>query len=370
MPDPPHFHICPQQYCLTSWSHHDINCTWGREHICDRCSYESDAFNPTVTGDEWRLMYYLDVLTRYELENFLSAQEPDFLAKWIAEDDEQAEIARYQDMETELDRMRLLLEDEREYDDASLKAHAEMLQKEIGTNTVDEPQRDFLERELEICHKELARRQMYRIEERMANKSQAEAGGSRVEFGVQSAEFSKELRYLSPARAQGRKARADFVDLNARDGEVEIVAPGVSFPVSAEVTRPGYARAPYLVFEWFSKAVKTLRQPSVVVSVADGQIRVANLSFAHPDISVRLIGPRIADLPIGAPLPDVLALLVEFRAEELSDSGLSARVLAAQEEASALIDRAMKILAPLEIEREALSEFIMEQVKKRSQRDR
>lgn len=129
-----------------------------------------------------------------------------------------------------------------------------------------------------------------------------------------------------------------------------------------------YARAPYLVFEWFSKAVSTLRQPSIVVSIAEGQVKVANLTFTHPDISVRLLGPRIADIPIGAPLPDILELLVKFRPEELSDSGLSARVLAAQEEASTLIDQAMKALARLGIQREELSQFIMEQIRKRSQR--
>jgi hypothetical protein len=68
-------------------------------------------------------------------------------------------------------------------------------------------------------------------------------------------------------------------------------------------------------------------------------------------------------------LPDVLALLVKFRTEELSDSGLLARVFAAQESASALFDRARKALTPLEIKREELSQFIWEQVKKRTQRD-
>jgi hypothetical protein len=273
-------------------------------------------------------------------------------------------------METELERMRILLEDERMYDDANLRAHAGMLQKEIGSGEVDEIQRDFLERELEICHKEFARRQLERIEERMTNRSHVEAGGPAVEFAIQSTEISEALRFLRPARARGKKAHADFVDLNGHAGDIEIVAPGVSFSVPAEITREGYARAPYLVFEWFAKALGTLGQPSVVVRIANGQIKVANLSFAHPDISIRLMGPRIADIPIDAPLPEVLALLVKFRPEEIGDSGLMARVLAAQETASELIDRAMKALAPLEIKREELRQFIMEQIKKRSQRGR
>lgn len=81
---------------------------------------------------------------------------------------------------------------------------------------------------------------------------------------------------------------------------------------------------------------------------------------------MRQIGARIADLPIDASLPDVLALLVKFRTEELSDSGLLARVLAAQEQTSALIDLAINALKSLDINREALNEFIYEQIKKRT----
>jgi hypothetical protein len=341
MPDPAHVHVCPQPYCLTSWSHQEIRCTWAKEHICDRH-------------------------TRQELENFLSARDSDFLATWIAADDEQAKIDRYQDMETELERMRLLLEDEQECDDANLRAHAETIQKELKANEVEDLQRDFLERELKICHKEIARRQMEPIERGKANESQAEIRVPTVEFMVESGEFSKALRYLRPARARGRKARADFVDLNARTGDVEIVAPGVSFSLPSQVISAGYARVPYLTFEWFAKALGTIRQPSVVVWIADGQVRAENLTFTHPDISIRLMGARIADLPIDAPLPDVLALLVKFRPEELSDSGLLARVLAAQETVSELIDRAMKVLAPLETKHEELSQFIWEQIKKRN----
>jgi hypothetical protein len=188
-----------------------------------------------------------------------------------------------------------------------------------------------------------------------------------VQFQVQLSEFSKAIRCLRPARARARKAIADFVDFNAYTSKVEIVAPGVSVRFDARILRSGYARIPYLTFEWFGNALKTYRQPSAEVSFSEGQVRVANLKFKHPDISVRLIGSRIADLPIDAPLPDVLALLTRFTTEELSESGLLARVLAAQEDATKLIDRAMKALAPLEIKREELSEFITDVVRKRAQ---
>jgi hypothetical protein len=95
--------------------------------------------------------------------------------------------------------------------------------------------------------------------------------------------------------------------------------------IPVQVTKAGYARLPYLTFEWLNNALKALRQPSVEVAISKGQVKTTNLTFNHPDISTRLIGARIADLPIDAPLADVLALLVKFRSEEIGDSGLSAR---------------------------------------------
>lgn len=170
---------------------------------------------------------------------------------------------------------------------------------------------------------------------------------------------------MRPARPRGRGVQAEYVDINARDSEIELVSTSASSAFPAEVSSSGYARAPYLLFEWLSKAMKTLRQSSVRVSIVEGQVRAANLTFSHPEISLRLIGARIADLPMDAPLPDVLALLTRFRPEEIEDSGLLARVLAAQEQASVLIDQAMKILKPLEIKREAINQFLWEQIKRR-----
>jgi len=186
-----------------------------------------------------------------------------------------------------------------------------------------------------------------------------------IEFDVEPREFAQALRYMRPARLQGRKARAEFIDINAGKGEIELVSTSASTTFPAQVINPGYARAPYLGYEWLSKAVRTLSQLSVRVSIVEGQIRVAKLTLSHPDITMRHIGARIADLPIDAPLPDVLALLVKYRTEELSDSGLLARVLAAQEQTSRLIDRAAKTLKPLDMKREALSEFIYKQIESR-----
>jgi hypothetical protein len=363
MQDSLHVHNCPR--CNEPWKHQCITCTLGTEHVCDRCSGESGGAIPTVTGDEWRLMHHLDIHTRQELDNFLSSQSPDYLVKWIEEEEARINSQSYW-MDIELEEIRYQVG---AYSDANLKLETQRVQKDLTAAEQDWLELDFLARKLKICYEEIAGRWMEQFELPQKCELPIAVGGTEVKFVVQLSEFSKALRYLRPARAKGRKAQADCVDLNVRAEEVEIVAPGVSFSLPAQVILAGYARVPYLTFEWFSRALKTLRQPSVEVAIIQGQVKTANLTFKHPDITTRLIGARIADLPIDAPLADVLALLAKYRPEELSDSGLLARVLAAQETASALIDRAMKVLARLKIKREELSQFIMDQIKKRSQLD-
>ena len=99
-------------------------------------------------------------------------------------------------------------------------------------------------------------------------------------------------------------------------------------------------------------------------------MKIGALTFSHPEISLRLIGARIADLPIDAPLPDVLALLVRFSPKEIEDSGLLATALAAQEEASRLIGEALRSLEPLGIERVALSKFVWDHIEGRARRQK
>ncbi len=317
-------------------------------------------------------MCRLDIHSRWELQVFLSKKDPDFLSKWIVKEDENEDFRRFEDERDELESIQETLEIGRESaltddpDNLELRSCVSRMQDKLRDPDQLEVQKDFLKRELEVYEKELAYRQIKRGGNFKLRVPGERIGVAGVSFEVNLSEFSKVIRGLRPARARGKRARADFVDINAYMSEVEIVAPGVSVRFDGRVMHSGYARVPYLTFEWFAKALKTFRQTSIEVYFSEGQVSVANLKFRHPDISVRLIGSRIADLPINAPLPEVLALLIRFTAEELSDSGLLAKVLAAQEEAKKLMDRAMKALAPFEIKREELSQFITDLLKKRA----
>lgn len=194
-------------------------------------------------------------------------------------------------------------------------------------------------------------------------------GGSvKVEFTVELKELRLALKHLFAPEVPKKYARSQFVDLNVRESEVQLVTTGAELVFPAQVLRRGYGRVPYMAVDWLRKAVRSLSQSPVRCIVEPGRIGVANLSFTSPEVTIRPIGARIADIPAEAALPDVLALLVKYRPEELEDCGLLARVLAAQEETSKLMDRALAVLKPLEISREALDQFIREHVDERAKK--
>jgi hypothetical protein len=105
-----------------------------------------------------------------------------------------------------------------------------------------------------------------------------------IEFIVQPKDLTQALRFIRPTRV---REQTEFVDVHVRKSEIEFIAASVSSAFPAQVVTSGYARAPIWVFEWFRKVVKTLRKPSVHISISDGQVKADNLTYSHPDITVR-----------------------------------------------------------------------------------
>jgi hypothetical protein len=106
-----------------------------------------------------------------------------------------------------------------------------------------------------------------------------------IEFVVQPKDLAQALRFFRPV---GRQTGEEFVDVHARKCEIEFSSPSASSAFPAQVISPGSTRAPVWVFEWLRKVVKTLRQPSVCISITDGQAKAGNLTYSHPDISVQI----------------------------------------------------------------------------------
>jgi len=103
-----------------------------------------------------------------------------------------------------------------------------------------------------------------------------------------------------------------------------------------------------------------------VIRITEGQIQAGSTTLNHPGVSIEILKERIADLPIDATLIDALTLSFRFNSQELRESGLSDRVQAAQQRADELVDRASKLLQPLEITRDELAWLVTEHFKKRA----
>ena len=195
------------------------------------------------------------------------------------------------------------------------------------------------------------------------SKSGLENESMPVEVSFRLKDFKTALKHLFVLKPTRGQAKLEYVDFNTGDDEVELVTTGIASSFPARIKTHGYARIPYPTFSDLSRSLRNLSEQPVVVSIHEGELKAANLAFRHPRITIRPTGVRIADLPVNASLCDVLRLFLHFQTPELKDSGLLARVMEAQTEVADLIDRITVLLKPLGIEREAISQFVWEQIK-------
>lgn len=179
-----------------------------------------------------------------------------------------------------------------------------------------------------------------------------------MEFSVEVYDVKTKLRPFFAARPRGRDAELHHVDVKAQNDQVAVVTTGVEVSFPASVKSSGYARVPYPIFETIFRKLEKLGKGSMAFSIREGSLMAGSVTFNHPGISMQLIGTRIVDLPVDASLIGTLALGLRFSPEELEDSGLVEKVMAAQKEATALIEKAVAVLAPLKISSDALQDLV------------
>jgi hypothetical protein len=128
--------------------------------------------------------------------------------------------------------------------------------------------------------------------------------------------------------------------------------------IPAAVTQAGYGRVPLGLLKNVKQVAVSFKQDRLRVRIEDTKLRVQSFGFIHPDIEVKKSGVRAIDLPRDAAVIDVLALMKLFSAEELGESGLTARVMEAQERAIHSIESAHSYLKSFGVHREAVSDLL------------
>jgi hypothetical protein len=159
-----------------------------------------------------------------------------------------------------------------------------------------------------------------------------------IDFSVDSEDLRQALKPFFAGRARGKAAALEYVDVKAQKDEIEFVSTAIAATIPGEVISSGCARIPFRLFETLFRKPQRLAEGRLSIQIREGQIQAGPMTVNSPDVSVLLIGARIADLPLDAPPLETLALTLRFSDEELADSGLLARVEAAQRRTDDLID--------------------------------
>lgn len=187
-----------------------------------------------------------------------------------------------------------------------------------------------------------------------------------IDFSIDSEDLKQALKPFFAGRARGKAAALEYVDVKAQKNEIEFVSTAIAATIPGEVVSSGCARIPLRLFETLFRRPQRLAEGRLSIQIREGQIQAGPMTVNSPDVSVLLIGARIADLPLDAPPLETLALTLRFSHEELADSGLLARIEAARQRTDDIIDRAAKLLEPLGIIRAEVDRFVSEQIKRRA----
>jgi hypothetical protein len=187
-----------------------------------------------------------------------------------------------------------------------------------------------------------------------------------IDFSIDSDDLKQALKPFFAGRAWGKDAALEYVDVKAQKDEIEFVSTAIAATIPGEVVSSGCARITFRLFETLFRKPQRLADGRLSIQIREGEIKAGPMIVNSPDVSMLLIGARIADLPLDAPLLETLALTLRLNREELADSGLSDRVAAAQKRTDDILDRAIKLLEPLGITRNDLDQFVSEQIKRRA----
>lgn len=177
-----------------------------------------------------------------------------------------------------------------------------------------------------------------------------------VEFVVDAKAFKKAIQQILVGRRE--YLHKDTADLIAVADSLALCSTGTSAEIDAVVVQAGLGRVTLPVLHNIRKVAPTFSFPRLHVEIGVGRIKIASYTLSHPDIELKPISARTADLPINATVIDALAMQKLYSAEEIVESGLAARVLDAQKKARRAISDAEYALHSFGVPREAIRDLV------------
>ncbi len=163
-----------------------------------------------------------------------------------------------------------------------------------------------------------------------------------IDFEITQDNLAKASRQMTKARADTGK---DEVDLTCYREALKFVVTGREFTCPAKVESKGMVRFPLAILPKLRKVASTFGDKPVRIRIENGRIRVNSMSISIPGITTKPMSDRPIDIPDDAPARDILALNYLFTKEEIVESDLTARFLAANSQRIKAIDSAAGTLS-------------------------
>ena len=177
-----------------------------------------------------------------------------------------------------------------------------------------------------------------------------------IDFTAQAKDLKKAIRIVLAGRAEF--SDKDCADLVVRGDEVQVCSTGTTTSFPASVATAGYVRVSIPVLQRMRKIALSFKQPRLRLRIESQRVRIESFGFSSPDVELKPLGPRIADVPLDATVLDLLALQKLYSEEEIGDSGLAARVAEAQETYISKLDSAAQALQQFGVTRDEVRELI------------
>ena len=181
-----------------------------------------------------------------------------------------------------------------------------------------------------------------------------------IDFEISQDNLAKASRQMTKARSDDGK---DEVDLTCYRETLKFVVTGREFTCPARVESRGMVRFPLAILPKLRKIASSFGDKPARIRIEDGRIRVNSMSISIPGITTRPMSDRPIDIPDDAPARDILALNYLFTKEEIADSDLTARFLAAKSERIKAIESAAQWLLPVGIRPEVIEALVRDALK-------
>jgi hypothetical protein len=181
-----------------------------------------------------------------------------------------------------------------------------------------------------------------------------------IDFEISQDELAKAVRQMTKTRTPGEQ---ELVDLTCYRDNIKFVVTGRELTCHATVELKGMARMPLAILPKLRKAAVTFGDKPLRIRIEAGRIRVNSMSIALDGITIQKMSDRPIDIPDNASVCDILALKYVFTKDEVAESDLTARFLAANSERQKAVDRATELLATFGVPHEVVDSLVTQAIK-------